>query len=341
MSRLARCEVIDPLEVTVAHVMNRTVRRCFLMGDDPVSGNNFDHRKIWIEELLEHFAGHFGIDLLCFSILSNHYHLILRTRPDVVTKWSDTEVARRWLSICPARANTGTPRQPSESDLNTIRNCPIKLAEIRSRLSSISWWMRLLNQRIAQRSNKEDQESGRFWQDRYKVVRLIDEESLLACAVYVELNPLRAGLCKSIEQSKHTSIQRRIQSERSQQVVEKRRDAFLAELTLTRTDSTSESGPTRFRCSHKGFLPLELDEYLKLLAWTVSNCVRRRQVPTQEPPILRCLGITRASWQQLVTNFTDSYCHVAGRTDRIETIRSHQTSRRFNIPKSGRHLLAA
>ena len=30
MVRLARCEVIDPGEVAVAHVMNRTCRRCVL-----------------------------------------------------------------------------------------------------------------------------------------------------------------------------------------------------------------------------------------------------------------------------------------------------------------------
>ena len=32
MARLPRAEVFDPNEVAVAHVFNRTVRRCFLMG---------------------------------------------------------------------------------------------------------------------------------------------------------------------------------------------------------------------------------------------------------------------------------------------------------------------
>ena len=84
MARLSRAEVIDPNEVTVVHVINRTVRCCFLLGDDPISGKNFDHRKLWIEGLLEQFAARFGIDLLAFSLLSNHFHLIFRTRPDVV-----------------------------------------------------------------------------------------------------------------------------------------------------------------------------------------------------------------------------------------------------------------
>ena len=62
----------------------RVVRRCFLLGNDPVTGKNYDHRKVWIEQQLQRLAANFGIDLLCFSILSNHFHLILRSRPDVV-----------------------------------------------------------------------------------------------------------------------------------------------------------------------------------------------------------------------------------------------------------------
>ena len=72
MARLPRGEVIDPNEVAIVHAFNRTVRRCFLFGDDPLTGKNFDHRKVWIEESLEHFAACFAIDLLSFSILTNH-----------------------------------------------------------------------------------------------------------------------------------------------------------------------------------------------------------------------------------------------------------------------------
>ena len=103
MARLARAEIFDPNEVTVLHVIARVVRRCFLLGFDSVSGKNFDHRKIWIEDQLKLLGASFGIDLLGFAILSNHFHLILRSRPDVVSSWDDTEVARRWLMLCPKR----------------------------------------------------------------------------------------------------------------------------------------------------------------------------------------------------------------------------------------------
>jgi hypothetical protein len=212
-SRISHFEVFAPDEVAVVHVMNRVVRRCFLLGDDPVTGVNYDHRKVWIEEQLRRLAAFFGIDLLCFAILSNHFHLILRSRPDVVTTWDDSEVARRWLMLCPVRKNDeGFAEEPNEAELNTIRNDPQKLETIRLRLSDIAWWMRLLCQNIAVRANHEDREAGKFWQSRYRAVRLLDEQAILACAAYVDLNPIRAAMAETLEESDFTSVQRRIQS---------------------------------------------------------------------------------------------------------------------------------
>ena len=48
MARMARAEVFAADEVVIIHVMNRTVRRCFLLGDDLVTSKNYDHRKQWI-----------------------------------------------------------------------------------------------------------------------------------------------------------------------------------------------------------------------------------------------------------------------------------------------------
>ena len=101
-----------------------------------ITSNN---RKLWVEEQLTRLSTLFGIDLLCFSILSNHFHLVLRSRPDVVATWDDTEVARRWLMLCPIRKDgSGRAVEPSEPELNSIRNDPQKLALIRLRLSDIS-----------------------------------------------------------------------------------------------------------------------------------------------------------------------------------------------------------
>lgn len=64
MARLARADIFDPAEVSVVHCINRCVRRCFLCGDDPYTGHNYDHRKAWLEARLAFLAGRFGIDVL-------------------------------------------------------------------------------------------------------------------------------------------------------------------------------------------------------------------------------------------------------------------------------------
>ena len=99
MARLARAEVFAADEVAIIHAIGRTVRRCYLLGADPLTAKNYDHRKTWMEEELQRLARFFGCDLLCYAVLSNHFHLILRSRPDVVATWDDAEVARRWLML--------------------------------------------------------------------------------------------------------------------------------------------------------------------------------------------------------------------------------------------------
>ncbi len=92
MARVARVEAFAPDEIATVHVMNRVVRRCFLMGTDELTGKNYDHRKAWVEKNLKRLVAGFGIDLLGYAILSNHFHLILRSRPDVVATWETATI---------------------------------------------------------------------------------------------------------------------------------------------------------------------------------------------------------------------------------------------------------
>lgn len=218
MVRPTRNEQFVANEVCIIHAVQRCVRKAFLAGVDEKTGVDFSFRREWIRRRMEALASVFGVDVLTYAILSNHMHLILRNRPDVVAAWSDEEAAIRWLRVFPGRRLDEQLAEPTENDVRTLAGNKERIAEVRSRLSDISWFMRALSEPIARLANKQDNCTGHFWEGRFKAQRIVDEPGLLACAMYVDLNPIRAAIAESPDKAIHTSAYDRIQGERGVQM---------------------------------------------------------------------------------------------------------------------------
>jgi len=212
MGRPLRIEIFSDNEVCIVHVVSRTCRRAFICGVDESTGRDYSHRRDWIQRRQEALCSVFAIDVLTYAILSNHFHTVLRNRPDIVATWSDHEVATRWLKVYPGRRINEQLADPTETDVQALVNDTEKLEEIRRRLSDISWFMRALNEPIARMANAEDDCTGRFWEGRFKAHRIVDDAGLLACAMYVDLNPIRAAMAQTIEESQHTSAFDRLEA---------------------------------------------------------------------------------------------------------------------------------
>jgi REP element-mobilizing transposase RayT len=251
----ARRDIVDNVRVGVYHCIARCVRRAFLCGIDTYSGRDHSHRKARVLDRLCHLAGLFGIEVCGYAIMSNHLHLVLRNRPDSVEQWSDAEVALRWRKLFPVRDDvTGKPAEPDDCDLEMLTADADRLAILRQRLSSLSWFMRCLCEWVARAANLEDGSAGRFWAGRFKSQPLLDEAALLACSVYVDLNPVRAGIATTPEESQFTSGCDRILSfagtpvgspsanDESSVEPADRPDAWLCELTLRETGVVPEIG---------------------------------------------------------------------------------------------------
>ena len=133
MPRVPRKLVIREDIVGVYHAWVRCVRRAWLCGRDPLTGKNHEHRKTWLENRLAELAQIFAIDACVFAVLSNHFHLLLRNRPDLTAQWSDKEVMRRWWQLCPGRRDQeGEPAEMTEAELKAWLADPERVAQCRN-----------------------------------------------------------------------------------------------------------------------------------------------------------------------------------------------------------------
>jgi len=336
MPRLARRETVSPQERQILHINQSCVRQAFLCGNDAASGRCFEHRREWIRERLEFLASVFGIDCLTYTILSNHLHLVLRSRPDVVAQWSDEQVARRWLRLYPHRREPdGSPCEPTPPEIDMIVNNPEVLAERRERLSDVSWWMRCTSENIARRANAEDGCRGRFWGGRFGCQLLLDEASLLACSMYVDLNPIRAAMCEKPEESLFTGVKDRIDdlAERKQTTRSgthdwersrsRKRSGWLSPIEIREaTDALgADLDASGRRASKQGFLPISLVRYLELLDWTGRQLRsdKRGSIPSHLAPILARLGLDEVAWCDLVSRFRKIFKRAAGTRESLAT----------------------
>ncbi|SDJ73611.1 hypothetical protein SAMN04488540_112107, partial [Ferrimonas sediminum] len=188
----ARKQLVSLQDTPFYHCVSRCVRRSFLCGVDTYTGISYEHRRDWVEKRLLALSDAFSIDICAFAVMTNHTHLVLHVDAPKANAWSTLEVLHRWHRVF---AGTDLTRRYCDDDqrdnltqveLNQVKR---KAELYRTRLADLSWFMRSLNEYIAREANKEDECTGRFWEGRFKSQALLDEQALLACMAYVDLNP--------------------------------------------------------------------------------------------------------------------------------------------------------
>ena len=311
MPRCGRSKSVDPLSPQFVHVWNRCVRRAFLCGRDSYSGKSFEHRRVWARKRIEHLASCFGVDVITLAIMSNHTHQVLKTRPDVVATWDDRTVAVRWLSIDPKKLKD-KPVPPTEAEINKVLNDSKRVALLRRRLSDVSWWMRCFAQHISWRSNREDDVTGHFWESRFCHEVIDDEAHLLACMIYVDLNPIRARMANTPEESDFTGVKQRIDDlriyvgkshlqpsdlhawERLDNVANEY-SGWLSPIEIDELHDPvgADAELNGRRCSRKGVLTMSVLRYIDLVEWCGREIRsdKRGSIPSDLSPILGRLGL--------------------------------------------------
>jgi putative transposase len=275
---------------------------------------------------------------------------ILRTRPDIVAIWSDREVAIRWLTHFPRRNQRGNPIPPIEEEIRVLTDCPERIAKLRKRLCSLSWFMGRLNEFIARAANKEDGVKGRFWEARFKCQALLDDAAIAACMVYVDLNPIRAGLAAIPEESDFTSIQERIRAWRQETSVSAptkvaqdihpgslRKDVLIPE----NISEISKSIPERLSVSNfpdggwlcpissepqrRGILQMTVAEYFDLVdkSGRMARSDKRGAIDAHLAPILLRIGANPDAWIDTVSRFGCKFRLAAGLLPNLRNFAAH------------------
>ncbi len=202
-------------EVESHHVFTRVAQQKHLCGVDLDTGIDYSYRRGMIRALLLFLGNFFAVDIGNYSILSNHFHGILRSRPDVVETWSDEQCAWNYKMLWPSWDAREWNRRPTDQDIRSVLTDPETLARARVSLGSISSFMARLKQPLSRIFNSEMETAGHFWESRFGNRLLISDEDALCCSFYCDLNQVRAGMASSLIESNNSGIQDRILAEKA------------------------------------------------------------------------------------------------------------------------------
>ena len=301
----SRSNQVDLSVTPYYHCIARCVRRAFLCGKDSYSGQNFEHRRDWVRERLRFLAGVFAIDICAYAVMSNHLHVVLHVDEERAGRWADPDIVERYCKLY--------PMAKADYELLPPAQKRVKRETWRARLCNLSWMMRGLNEYIARRANKEDAVTGRFWEGRFKSQALLDEQGLLTCMAYVDLNPVRAGLARTLEKSDFTSIQERLEDLANKRRNHRKQTApsalvpFASQLTESCTTVELEA---------------TFEAYVELLEWTgrAVSKGKRGKITGPAPKLLMEHGVSAERWVQALADHRIGAVAFLGSVENVQAL---------------------
>jgi REP element-mobilizing transposase RayT len=143
-----------------------------------------------IISLFEHYSRVYCCRILGFCIMGNHYHLVVWF--DERRKMSRDELFERARLLYSKTLLEGWLRDSWK--------------RFEERIFDVSEFMRNFQAAAARWYNYTFSRRGRFWAERFKSTLLEDEEQVMDCLLYVELNAVRAGIATHPEDYEGASV---------------------------------------------------------------------------------------------------------------------------------------
>jgi putative transposase len=173
------------------HCVSRVVEGRFIFQTTAGGSVEAEH-FVGLMRRLEAFS---GVRVLTYALMSNHFHLLCQVPP--AEPVSELELLER------IEAGYGRPRRQAlerqlarwaESAQGAGQSQQL-LEPYRRRMYDLSSFFKELKGRFAQWYNRRHERYGVLWAERFKSVLLEGGQAVAAVGAYIELNPVRAGLC--------------------------------------------------------------------------------------------------------------------------------------------------
>jgi hypothetical protein len=177
-----------PERSSVHHVIARCTAGDFLLGEGD---------REMLRKQLEKTAAFCGVQVLAYVFLANHFHLLVRV-PELESRNALSEVAILGRVATLYGENL---RKDLQVALNSEAPSDVKMAKIqiercRSLMCDLSQFMKLYKMRFSRWYNAVHGRFGTLWAERFRSLVVEDNpRAIQALAAYIDLNPVRAGLC--------------------------------------------------------------------------------------------------------------------------------------------------
>ncbi len=172
------------------HVLSRVVDRRFVFEEE---------EREFFKGLLRQVEAFSGVEVITWTMLSNHFHIVVHI-PDKVEQlpedifWDrlqalysrdEIQEIRETMKLIPKMT-------PGLAGQHLLRDYRMRFIR---RMHDLSEFMKTLVQRFTLWFNKRHQRVGRLWESRFKSVLIEgDWDPLMCVATYVDLNAVRAGM---------------------------------------------------------------------------------------------------------------------------------------------------
>ena len=143
-------------------------------------------------EVIKLYANAYFCKVSAFCIMGNHYHIVANF--EKYMKLSKAELKERAALIYPDETTC------------TKNWMDYEWKRFEKRLFDMSEFMRNIQMHFARWYNAKFQRKGRFWADRFKSVLLASDQAVVDCMMYIELNPVRAGIAERPEEYEYSSF---------------------------------------------------------------------------------------------------------------------------------------